>query len=805
MRLAVHLAIVVAVASSAGRLHADAPASKPARRVVYRSAFEAERPADAAWADAKVIWLAVDGKARPVLIPARRAITLRLTDLPDHDTLILTADVYFLGTWDEPARNQPPGTDLRMLGGMLRLGGMAEGPWLGIAPLRGRLVAGEPLFVSPLTSTGADIGPLKTANAGPDGDVPVKIGSMTLAWRHLGSSMELRIDMARDPHGMSGPGPLGTWWAMGNLRVVAATVGETGEPLPSDRAGEQADTLARMICQPKQTIANARRLLVPEVDKAEIDRLVGELSAPSWATREAAYRKLAEIAPTAATLLQSKLDDEDLPTETHTRLKQLLAESKDPQMTGSLRADVLRHLLAMRLINTPGARDVLADAASSSPWPEARSLAEGRLKMAHRARVTAGLVRAEDLSERGEVDKVNALLAELREGTPKRFHVSHDRIDRAERALSHSGRFRKLARDLRARLEARPDDAAARARLIYITIVDLDQPERAAKLDHESLDPFLRSGLKLFAVDPANLNVNQAHTLAYRYRDLAIGASRTGQLAMLSRSRDLLARLTETAEQALDGPQGSPLDAYVAKAYLADLHAVESRIRELTHPLRGYENLLWTNVLGSPQRRNGLWRVEQDKVPGRDKGSYTITDQRLILKGGPFSRVFLPVEPMGDYDLLVRFTRTAGKDGIFIHLPVSGPPRQASDETTVSCNLNLSGWEGAVDGLEWIDRQEANSNPTTRKPSKIRTGQTHELIASVRTGQDDTVRVRVMLDGQPYISWQGKRSQLQAASAWEVGKWKSCIGVGAHQSDVTFHQIGVKMVTGMAIEDKTGD
>ena len=801
MRLAVHLTLAVTVASASGVLRAEGPTSRPARHVVYRSQLQADQPADAAWTDAKVLSLAFDGKARPVLAPKKQALTLQLAQLPDHDTLILSANVYFLGIWDEPARNQPPGTNLRLLGGMLRLGSMAGGPWLGIAPLGDRLVGGSPLFVSPL----ADIGPVK---AGRDGQVPFKVATVVLAWRHQADSLELRIDMVREFSELTGQGPLGARWALGDIRIVAATAGETGDPRLADGPpGNNADALAQLVCQPKLAITATRQLLVPKLDTDLVDRLIAELSAPSWAAREAGYRKLAEIAPIAGAYLQAKLDDKDLPTETRTRLKQLLADSRDPRMSDTQRAKAYRHLLAMRLINTPAAREMLACVAESSPWPDARSMAEVRLEYAHRVRVAAGLARAEKLAEQGEVDKTNALLAELRKGTPERFHISHNRIDRAERSLSHSGRFRKHARDLRARLETHPDDAASRAKLIYVTLVELDQPKRAAELDHESLDPFLRSGLKLFAADPGNLSEAQQYSLACRYRGLAVGASKTGQLAMLSRSRDLLVGLARAGQQSLNAPDTPGALRLAVRTYLQDLHGVEARIRELTHPLGGYENLLWTKVLTNGDRQRGLWRIEQDRVPGRQKGSATIRSEWLNVQAGSFSRLMFPVEPQGDYDLLVRFTRTKGKDGIFIHLPISDPPRTPRDQRadTVSCNLNLGGWEGAVDGLEWIDSQQANNNSTARKPSKIRTGKTHELIVSVRTGQGEKVRICTILDGQPYISWQGKRSQLQAASAWNVGKWKGNIGVGAHESDVTFHRIGVKMVTGMAIEDKTGD
>ena len=58
----------------------------------------------------------------------------------------------------------------------------------------------------------------------------------------------------------------------------------------------------------------------------------------------------------------------------------------------------------------------------------------------------------------------------------------------------------------------------------------------------------------------------------------------------------------------------------------------------------------------------------------------------------------MPVVPQGDYELEVKFTKTAGTGGIVLYLPVP-------DSSKAGCNLLLGNWRNTVAGIENDQRQ----------------------------------------------------------------------------------------------------
>jgi hypothetical protein len=148
---------------------------------------------------------------------------------------------------------------------------------------------------------------------------------------------------------------------------------------------------------------------------------------------------------------------------------------------------------------------------------------------------------------------------------------------------------------------------------------------------------------------------------------------------------------------------------------------------ELGQPLPKSE---WIDVLGrvDPQwdTVSGQWRRQ-----GND----------LAAGPEPFSRILLPVELEGGYDLSVEFTRHADRRWpTAIIFPVGSR----------SCMLYLDAW--SVHGLERIDGRmvENRLNPAVRRPGVLINGQKYSVAISVRI-EGDRAEIDAKLDGEPLV------------------------------------------------------
>jgi len=110
---------------------------------------------------------------------------------------------------------------------------------------------------------------------------------------------------------------------------------------------------------------------------------------------------------------------------------------------------------------------------------------------------------------------------------------------------------------------------------------------------------------------------------------------------------------------------------------------------------------------------NGDWRREGDE---------------LITEPMPLSRIMLPFEIDGSYEIMAEFTRTEGKDNISVLLPVG---RRL-------CPMLLSGWGGQAHGLMRIDGFNSYSfdNPATFRPGKLVNDRRYRVLVSVETKKD---------------------------------------------------------------------
>jgi hypothetical protein len=182
-----------------------------------------------------------------------------------------------------------------------------------------------------------------------------------------------------------------------------------------------------------------------------------------------------------------------------------------------------------------------------------------------------------------------------------------------------------------------------------------------------------------------------------------------------------------------------------------------------------------------------------DATRDRVNGTWTRNGAELSCASGSASRIELPVVIDGGYDLGVEFTRSSGSNFVVTMLSVGSH----------SCMLGLSGWDGEFSGLMNVNGHEINDaqDPAAVRPGKLENGRRYQLLISVRILKDGRASVDVALDGNRFLPhWEGEPADLSVHPYWVMPHQKR-LGLGATNSEVTFHSARLKMVSGHASLD----
>ncbi len=177
--------------------------------------------------------------------------------------------------------------------------------------------------------------------------------------------------------------------------------------------------------------------------------------------------------------------------------------------------------------------------------------------------------------------------------------------------------------------------------------------------------------------------------------------------------------------------------------------------------------------------------LERDTLRGRWRQLDDGLTVAPVAQDERFVRLMLPHEVHGNYDLVADFTRNLGVDSVTVTFPV----------ISRLCTLHFSATSGQMGGLERIDGMSIVDfhNPTLRRPSGLVNGRRYRAMVQVRT-QGDQATIQVWLDGKPFTSWSGLQGSLGEDPAWAFPK-RNRVGLGANQSNVTFHQVRLRPIT----------
>jgi hypothetical protein len=189
----------------------------------------------------------------------------------------------------------------------------------------------------------------------------------------------------------------------------------------------------------------------------------------------------------------------------------------------------------------------------------------------------------------------------------------------------------------------------------------------------------------------------------------------------------------------------------------------------------------WTDLLK-------LIDIDKNVVAGKWQRSGT----ELTVAASQTPRIAIPISIDGGYDLVVDFTRTSGDQDVAVMLSVAGRP----------CMVNLSAAGGAMSGLQNIDSHQIFAdNPIVVKPGYLENDRYYRLSINVRILSTERASIDVVLDGKPYLPhWEGSPASLSASNFWPTPNPKG-FGLGAQESDVTFHAVRLRMVSGDASAD----
>jgi serine/threonine protein kinase len=140
---------------------------------------------------------------------------------------------------------------------------------------------------------------------------------------------------------------------------------------------------------------------------------------------------------------------------------------------------------------------------------------------------------------------------------------------------------------------------------------------------------------------------------------------------------------------------------------------------------------------------------------------------------GSSTKLQLPVQLKGEYELEVAFTRTAGKSDIHFTLPI------ADAAASVVTKIDLMSLEG-VEGTEC-------------RP-KLGSDKRHKLTFKIELPDEDAI-ITVWLDDETVAKWRQPRSKLSVRDMWRTRDPQSP-GLGVFLASSVFHTIRVRAPVG---------
>jgi hypothetical protein len=338
------------------------------------------------------------------------------------------------------------------------------------------------------------------------------------------------------------------------------------------------------------------------------------------------------------------------------------------------------------------------------------------------------------------------------------------RIDFAATRL----RIEKQVEELKAKVQANPDDSAARKQLVQTCLVELDAPAQAEKFLDDSSEPSLRK-----YVPAVSKGVEAAPEIAcmelgewYRGLGEAPGVTPGGREAMLKRARAYYQRFLDLHKTE---------DIARNQATLA-LNKADGALAKLG-PGKG------EGIIGPGRWIDLLKLIDLGKDTVEGKGNWRLADGELLYKGGfpDGSRVCVPCAPAGNYELKIRLVYMQGDPYSYAvaTLPV-GSTFVPACFFRFGDSVNLYTIEKPAD---------------QRVPLAVVGGQEYEFDIIVLVAHDQA-DITITSGGKPQLHWQGPQSALRG-EVWRIPDVR-LLGLGIQSAKIAFRSARLRMLTGKA-------
>lgn len=169
-------------------------------------------------------------------------------------------------------------------------------------------------------------------------------------------------------------------------------------------------------------------------------------------------------------------------------------------------------------------------------------------------------------------------------------------------------------------------------------------------------------------------------------------------------------------------------------------------------------------------------------------GRWSRDDTSLICEPSWHARFMPPVMLQGSYELDCDFTRTNNAGALKMTLPLD----------STHCNICLSGWDGAVHGLQLVDGHECKTLGTASgaasRPGTLKNNQKYRLEVKV-VQEGPLVDITALLDSQRLIAWKGGINRLSCPPDMAL-PCMNTIGISAHDSQFTIHKLRLRLKRG---------
>lgn len=185
----------------------------------------------------------------------------------------------------------------------------------------------------------------------------------------------------------------------------------------------------------------------------------------------------------------------------------------------------------------------------------------------------------------------------------------------------------------------------------------------------------------------------------------------------------------------------------------------------------------------SAEQREGQWFDQLNKIDPSEHaiaGNWRKTADGLRTSALAGSRIAVPAAIPREYDLRVAFTRHSGQHSIALFFN-SGSGR---------ATFEIDAWSQNLAGIQRIGGQTIQSNSTRVEGQRLENGRRYAAEVQVRKES-----VIVLLDGKRLATYQGDGSDLSLDQIWQMPDG-AALGLGAYQSEVTFHSVQLRLVSG---------